>query len=145
MTELVKTDGPNSLALEITPPDLAKDLHAHLVDLTGPPDRGLGIWRDVYLTKTGPVALRFPQVATQLDLPAATTAHLTVRAELRNAAASSVEVSLKGTIDQSIAFAQTVTIAAGERKWSASIHNVPSSISIHPTLWWPRIRRAGTT
>ncbi len=45
----------------------------------------MGIWRDVYLTSSGPVTIRFPQVITQLNLPAVDQAHLTVSAELHNA------------------------------------------------------------
>src|ERR1019366_2236515 len=45
----------------------------------------MGIWRDVHITATGPIALRYPAVLTRLNLPANDRALLTVRAELTNA------------------------------------------------------------
>ena len=53
----------------------------------------MGIWRDVYIAATGPVAVRFPAVFTKLNLPANDQAELTVRCEVRNAAAHSVDGS----------------------------------------------------
>jgi hypothetical protein len=40
----------------------------------------MGLWRDVWISATGPVAVRFPSVATSLNLPATDLAQLTVRA-----------------------------------------------------------------
>ncbi len=51
-----------------------------------PPDKNMGLWRDVYLTASGPVALRYPAVFAKVDSPANTAAHLTVTALLKNSA-----------------------------------------------------------
>ena len=32
-----------------------------------PPDKNMGLWREVYLTTSGPVAVRYPQVVTHFD------------------------------------------------------------------------------
>src|SRR5262249_14518301 len=61
ITPWLAASGPNALALSVEHPDFGGDLTLTWVDWNpAPPDRGQGIWRDVYLTKSGPVALRAP-------------------------------------------------------------------------------------
>ena len=45
----------------------------------------MGLWREVYLTTTGPVSLRNPAVFSKLNSPANDRAELTVSAVLKNA------------------------------------------------------------
>jgi len=45
----------------------------------------MGLWGEVYLTASGPVALRYATVVSKLDLPSTDQAHLTVTAQLKNA------------------------------------------------------------
>src|SRR5262249_2544598 len=62
--------GVNVLACEILPPQ-PDDLALTWVDWNpAPPDKDMGIWRDVYITTSGPVIVRFPQVVSRFDLPA---------------------------------------------------------------------------
>ena len=75
----------------------------------------MGLWRDVHLDATGPVAIRFPQVITHLNLPATDKAELTVSAELTNGTKRAVSGTLKGDIE-GIAFSQEVHLAANETK-----------------------------
>ncbi|HEX7360552.1 MAG TPA: hypothetical protein VF283_08675 [Bryobacteraceae bacterium] len=58
-----------------------------------PPDKEMGIWRDVSIVATGPAAIRYPAVLTKLNLPSTDRAQLTVRVELQNAKNEPVEES----------------------------------------------------
>ena len=128
VTAAAKPGGANALAIEIFPPEPG-DLAITFVDWNPlPPDKGMGLWRDVSITATGPVAIRYPVVTTHLTVGA----QLTVRAELKNASAQPIEGMLKGKIEK-MEFSQPVKLAAHETK---VIHfaqlKVPS-----PRLWWP--------
>jgi exo-1,4-beta-D-glucosaminidase len=120
--------GNNALAIEIFPPEPG-DLAITFVDWNPmPPDKAMGLWRDVSITATGPVAIRYPVVTTHL----AGDAQLTGRAELVNASARPVEGVLKGKIEN-VEFSQPVNLAGHETK---VIHFLQLKIP-NPRLWWP--------
>lgn len=129
--------GKNVLAVEVFPPQ-PEELAINWVDWNpAPPDKNMGIWRDVYLTFSGPVALRHPHVVTRLDLPSLKTARLTVTAELRNASREPVQATLTGQIEQ-IRLAQTVTLAPQEtRTVTFSPEQFPQLVIAETRLWWP--------
>jgi exo-1,4-beta-D-glucosaminidase len=127
----------NALAVEVFPPT-PQDLAITFVDWNpAPPDKGMGIWRDVYLTSSGPGTIRFPQVVTKLDLPAADKAHLTVTAELRNTTDRTVSGVLSGEIGD-IQFSQKVTLQSEKTK---EVEFSPANYArlnlTDPRLWWP--------
>jgi exo-1,4-beta-D-glucosaminidase len=127
----------NSLAVEVFPPQ-PRDLAITLVDWAPmPPDKEMGIWRDVRITATGPVTLRYPAVLTKLNLPSADEAQLSIRAELSNATNRPVEGVLTGHIEN-IAFHQPVRL--GPRQTQV-IRFTPDKFSqlklANPRLWWP--------
>ena len=67
VTAAAKPGDTNALAIEIFPPEPG-DLAITFVDWNPmPPDKGMGLWRDVSITATGPVAIRYPVVTTHLD------------------------------------------------------------------------------
>jgi exo-1,4-beta-D-glucosaminidase len=140
ITEWVDTGGPNALALSVSPPDLANDLTLTWVDWNpAPPDRGLGVWRDVYLTKSGAVTVRAPLVSSKLDLPSLDRAHVTVRASVANAGSAAVAATVTGIIDDSITFSRDVTLAAGASAEVTFDDSQFAQLRIdHPKLWWPR-------
>ena len=127
----------NCLALEIFPPK-GMDLTITWVDWNPtPPDRGMGIWYDVSIRTTGPVAIEDPHVVTKLNLPKTDQAKLTISAEVHNAADKPVKGKLKGTIEN-ISFSQDVTLAAGETKLVSFIpEKYPQLVMTDPRLWWP--------
>ena len=127
----------NALAVEVFPPQ-PHDLAITLVDWAPmPPDKEMGIWRDVHITATGPVALRYPAVFSALNLPAADQAQLTVRCELRNASSRPVEGVLKGKIEN-IEISQPVKLGVGEtRVVRFSPEKFPQLKVANPRLWWP--------
>jgi exo-1,4-beta-D-glucosaminidase len=140
ITPWLSASGTNALALAITPPDFANDLTLTWVDWNpAPPDHGMGLWRDVYLTRSGPVTLRAATVASTVDLPALDRAHLAIHAALTNAGGAAVDATVSGTIDGTITFAQTLTLAPGEQRQLAFDEGTYSQLAVdHPALWWPR-------
>jgi len=127
----------NVLAVEVFPPQ-ANDLGITFVDWNpSPPDKDMGIWRGVYLTASGPVAIRFPQVITHFDLPSLDVAHLTVNAELRNATPQPVKGTLRGQIGD-IRFSQQIKLAPRHTEQiTITPEKFPKLNVSHPQLWWP--------
>lgn len=131
ITTAAKPGEANALAIEIFPPQ-PHDLAITFVDWNPqPPDKNMGLWRDVWLAATGPVALRYPSVTTHLNLPAADHARLTVRVEAVNSAATAVDGVLKGKIE-GMEFSQPVHLAAHETR----VVRFTQELS-NPRLWWP--------
>jgi exo-1,4-beta-D-glucosaminidase len=137
VTAAAKPGVANALAIEVFPPQ-PRDLAITLVDWAPmPPDKEMGIWRDVHLSATGPVSLRYPAVLTKLNLPSTDEAKITVRAELTNAEDRPVEAVVKGKIED-LAFQQTVQLGPKETQ---VVHFTPEKfpqlVSRNPRLWWP--------
>jgi len=137
VTDAIRPGAANALAVEIFAP-LPDELGITFVDWNpGSPDKGMGLWRDVHLDATGPVAIRFPQVITHLNLPAIDKAELTVTAEVVNGTRHPVTGALKGQIE-GIAFSQPVSLAASERKVVKFTPDKFAQLKIdNPRLWWP--------
>jgi exo-1,4-beta-D-glucosaminidase len=137
VTESAKAGGRNALAVEVFPPQ-ANDLAITWVDWNpAPPDKDMGLYRDVYLTASGPVAVRWPHVITKLDLPALDKAHLTVSAELHNATGQTVKGTLRGEIEKT-QFSQEVELAARETRVVTFTPNKFPQLNVsQPRLWWP--------
>jgi exo-1,4-beta-D-glucosaminidase len=97
----------------------------------------MGIFRDVFLTSSGPVAIRYPQVVSHIDQPSLESAHLTVNAETHNA--TDVEVTGTATVRLAgIRISQKVTLGPQETKSvSFSPADFPQLNFSQPRLWWP--------
>ena len=137
VTTALRPNGPNALAVEIFAPE-ENDLGINWVDWNPTPaDKDMGIWQPVYLTNSGPVALRHPYVLAKLDAPRYDAADLTIIADLWNATDTPQQATLRGTA-AGIAFSQQVALAAGEHK---SVRIAPDAVpALHmrsPQLWWP--------
>jgi len=137
VTGIAIPGAPNGLAIEVFPPT-PEDLAITFVDWNpAPPDKAMGIWRDVYLTASGPVSIRFPQVITKLDLPALDKAHLTVTAEVRNTTNHSVKGVLSGEIEN-VSFSQEVALDREEVKVVTFTPEQFEQLNLaNPRLWWP--------
>ncbi len=127
----------NSLAIEVFPPQ-PHDLAITLVDWAPmPPDKEMGIWRDVHIDATGPVALRFPAVLTKLNLPSTDLAELTLRVDVQNSSDHAIEGTLKGKIEN-IEFSQPVQLGPNETKLVRFTPENFSQLKLkNPRLWWP--------
>jgi exo-1,4-beta-D-glucosaminidase len=129
--------GANVLAVQVWAPN-ESSLAITFVDWNpAPPDKNMGLWREVYLTTSGPVALRHPAVLSKVDSPANGSAHLTVTTQLKNSSDHPIQGTLKGKIEN-IEFAQPVELAAGESKDVVfSPEQYPKLNLANPRLWWP--------
>src|SRR5581483_6580963 len=137
VSQAAKPGENNALAIEVFPPR-PRDLAITLVDWAPmPPDKEMGVWRDVRIVTTGPVAMRYPAVLTHLNLPSTDQAALMVRAELTNAADHAVESVLKGHIEDR-SFEQRIRLGPHEtqvvRLTPEKFHQLMIS---NPRLWWP--------
>ena len=137
VTDLIAPGRMNALAVEIFPPT-PEDLSIGFVDWNpAPPDKDMGIWRAVYLTTSGPVTIRFPQVVTKLDLPELDRARLTIASEVKNVTNHAVTGILKGQIE-GVQFSQPVILDGQETKIVAfSPNRFPQLNFVNPRLWWP--------
>jgi exo-1,4-beta-D-glucosaminidase len=128
--------GVNVLAVEVFAPT-ENDLSISFVDWNPlPPDKNMGLVRDVYILTTGPVAVRNTQVVTSLNA-AFTQAQLNLYADLQNNTAQSVDGVMAATIG-SVAVSKPVRLGPGE---AARVSFTPSDFSqltiANPRLWWP--------
>lgn len=127
----------NALAVEVTAPEVT-ELAFNWVDWNPmPPDKNMGLWGEVYLTDSGPLALRHPQVVSRFDLPSLETAHLTVSAEVWNTTDKFARGTLRGAIEE-IRFSQPVELGPGQR---ITVRFTPAQVPAlsvrQPRVWWP--------
>jgi len=137
ITDFAVLGKPNVLALQVFSPT-DTDLAITFVDWNpAPPDKNMGLFRDVDITTSGPVALRYPAVISKVDSPANDKAHLLVTALLKNAANHPVKGTLKGLIEKT-EFSREVEFGPGESKdVTFTPEQFPQLNIDHPRLWWP--------
>lgn len=136
VNELLKKGAKNALAVEIFAPG-KNDLGLSWVDWNPtPPDKDMGLWREVFLSSSGEVALRAPFVSSKLDSEYK-SAELTLSTELRNATDRSVKAVLQAEID-AIRVSQPVELAANETKVITFTPEKFAQLKFaKPRLWWP--------
>ena len=107
-------------------------------------DRNLGLWQHVWLEATGPVAVRDPAALTQVPLPKADPASVTIRCQLDNpgSRAQAVELSVRMVPDgfpgSPAEFRTHVTApAASLTEVILKPETHPELVLRHPRLWWP--------
>lgn len=161
VTEHVRKDGPNSLAVRISPPPHPGIPHEQSVKagpgenggalaLDGPTfiategwdwipgirDRNSGLWRDVVLSATAKVSIGDPQVVTTLPLPATDRADVEISVPLRNVHSGPVRGALTATFADVVVKKQ-VELPAGE----STVRLLPTEFEAlrvkQPRLWWP--------
>ena len=127
----------NVLAVEVFSP-LEDSLATTFVDWgPSPPDKDMGIFREVTIRPSGPVALRYPAVISKVNSPANDQAQLTVTALLHNATDRAVHGQLRGRIEN-IQFLRDVDLAPSESKDIVfEPDRFPQLNLAHPRLWWP--------
>jgi exo-1,4-beta-D-glucosaminidase len=137
ITDAALVGKPNVLAVEVFSPT-DTDLAITFVDWNpAPPDKNMGLFRDVDITTSGPVAVRYPAVVSQVDSPANQKAHLTVTALLKNGTHHTVKGTLKGQIEKT-EFSQEVELAPDESQdVTFTPEQFPQLNIDHPRLWWP--------
>lgn len=137
VTGLAAPGARSALAVEVFAPE-PHDLAFMWVDWNPtPPDKNMGLWGEVFLTSSGPVALRDPYVRTELAVPALDVARLTVSASVLNRTREAQTAVLRGTIGE-IVFAKAVALVPGERRTvHISPDDAPGLEVRNPRVWWP--------
>jgi len=137
ITDSAKAGAENVLAVQAWAPT-DHDLAITFVDWNpAPPDKNMGLWREVYLTTSGPVALRYPTVVSKLNPPANDNAQLTVTAQVKNGNDQPVKGKLKGQIENAV-FEQDVELGANQSKdVTFTPDKFPQLVFSNPRLWWP--------
>ena len=137
VSDALKAGTENVLAVQVFAPT-ENDLAITFVDWNpAPPDKNMGLWREVYLVTSGPVAVRYPAVLSKLNAPANDSARLTVTAQLKNGTNHPVKGKWKGEIER-VAFEQEVELAANETKdLTFTPEQFSQLVFSNPRLWWP--------
>ncbi|RYC58837.1 hypothetical protein CHU98_g7373 [Xylaria longipes] len=132
-------DKHNALVVRVHPTDYNYDLALGFVDWNPyPPDNGTGVWRNIEVKQTGPVALGPLRVTTETDLPKDdSTANVTMKSVARNLETHEVTFELKGEVTsecgQSYTWRQSVKLGALESK-----EVVLTRALKNPKIWWPK-------
>jgi len=126
----------NALAVEVSAPG-KNDLGITWVDWNPtPPDKDMGIWKEVFLTSSGEVSLRNPFVSSRLENDYKSAA-LTISADLRNASDHAVNGVLRAEVDGK-QVSQQVSLAAGESKTISFAPEQYAELKLaRAKLWWP--------
>ena len=127
---------PNVLAVQVFAPDKG-DLGITWVDWNPtPPDKDMGLWKDVYVATSGDIALRDPFITSKLGNDYASAA-LTITVEARNASDHAVNGTLSAQIE-GIDLTQPVELGPAESKTiTFTPEQYPRLKLDHPRLWWP--------
>ncbi|MGH8199064.1 MAG: glycosyl hydrolase 2 galactose-binding domain-containing protein [Steroidobacteraceae bacterium] len=130
--------GVNSLALRVQPGDPRTSLSIGWVDWNPtPPDNNMGPWRGVDIVRTGPVALRFPQVTSTLSLPDLGQAALTVNVQARDLDTVAHDATITGVV-AGVSLRRTIHLAPGQTQTvSFSPATDPGLNLAQPKVWWP--------
>jgi exo-1,4-beta-D-glucosaminidase len=131
ITELLSKTADNVIAIEVfapTPHDLA-NTYADWNPM--PPDKNMGIWRSVWLSESGPVSIRFPQIVSRVS-KSLEQATLSVSTEIANNTSSVLKVKLRRAIGASVVD-QEWTLTPNEKK----VISFKPFIVDHPRRWWP--------
>src|SRR5215472_13673495 len=137
VTDAAKPGAQNVLAVQVWSPT-EHDLAITFVDWNpAPPDKNMGLWREVYVTASGPVALRYPTVVSKVSSPANDSAQLTVTAQVKNGTNQPVKGKVKGQIE-SVSWEQDVELGPNETKdVTFSPDKFSQLVFPSPRLWWP--------
>lgn len=137
VTAFARPGAANSVAVEVRGPE-PSDLAFMWVDWNPTPaDKNMGLWDDVFLTDSGPLTLRHPQVISKLEMPSLASAKLAITAELTNATASPVSGVVRGAIE-AVQFQKAVSLGPRETKTvSFTAEDTPGLKFAKPRVWWP--------
>jgi exo-1,4-beta-D-glucosaminidase len=136
VTRLLRAGGRNAVAVEVFAPE-PTDLAFMWVDWNPTPaDKNMGLWGEVFVASSGPIALRNPHVTTKLA-PSLDKAELTVTTEAWNATDQPMTGLVRGSIE-AIQFSQEVQLKPREHKTVTFTSAQAPGLSVtRPRLWWP--------
>lgn len=100
-------------------------------------DRDTGIWQGVFLSASGPVLIKHPQVTTDLSLPSLDSAEIGIHADLENVSDKPQKGVFRGSFGE-ISFEQPVVLAPHSTKTVSLDSRTIAALHLdHPKLWWP--------
>src|SRR6266403_1023680 len=136
VSKFLHPGSPNALAVEVFAPG-KNDLAMTWVDWNPtPPDKDMGIWKEVFLTSSDEVSVRNPFVHPTLNSEYKTAA-LTVSADLRNDSNHKVTGVLHVEV-AGIEIRQPVELEASETKTVRFKPDQFPQLKLEsPRLWWP--------
>jgi len=137
VSKTLRPGAVNALAVEVFAPT-EKDLAVNWVDWNpAPADKNMGLWREVYLTSSGPVVMRNPQVVSKVDAQTLESAELTLTAELQNTTDRPITARVEARIEE-VRVQREVKLAPHEtRLASLTPRDLPALKLARPRLWWP--------
>jgi hypothetical protein len=161
VTDVVKSDRTNVLAVRVSPPPHpgipqeqsikgGPGENGGIMCLDGPTfvategwdwipavrDRDTGIWQPVTLTATSTVRIGDAQVVTTLPLPDTSRAEVEITVPLENFSSSAVSGTLKASFGEIVVIKQ-VTLAPGKSSVTLQPSEFAQLTVQHPRLWWP--------
>jgi exo-1,4-beta-D-glucosaminidase len=136
VSKFLRPGKANAIAVEVFAPG-KDDLGITWVDWNPtPPDKDMGIWKEVFLRSSGEVVVRNPFVASKLDAEYK-TAELTISGELHNVSSEDVKGVLRAEVE-GIELQQAVELGSSESKVVKFGPEQFAKLKLaHPRLWWP--------
>jgi exo-1,4-beta-D-glucosaminidase len=136
VSKFLRPGKANAIAVEVFAPG-KDDLGITWVDWNPtPPDKDMGIWKEVFLRSSGEVVVRNPFVASKLDTEYK-TAELTISGELHNVSSEDVKGVLRAEVE-GIELQQAVELGGCESKVVKFGPEQFAKLKLaHPRLWWP--------
>lgn len=137
ISRLVRPGSRNVIAVEVFPPT-ENSLAINWVDWNPmPPDKDMGLWREVRLVSSGPVTVRNTAVFTHFEDDTLAIALLALTADLHNNSTRTIQ----GQVVADVAgrhLLQQVSISSGQ---TLTIDFRPEQFAqlrlSHPRVWWP--------
>ncbi len=105
--------------------------------LPGIRDRDSGIWNKVFLSSTGPVALRDPLVTTDLPLPKTDSADIAIATTLENLTDTPQKGTLRAKFGDITVEKELELAPKSKQAVSLDPKSFPSLHVNNPKLWWP--------
>lgn len=101
------------------------------------PDRNIGLWNHVYISKSGTVTVKDPYVVSELNLPDTTVARLSVETTLINNALNEQNAQLQISFDDRKITKNIILKPSEKKKIVLSHDDYKYLILENPRLWWP--------
>ncbi|HSZ60816.1 MAG TPA: LamG-like jellyroll fold domain-containing protein [Terriglobales bacterium] len=161
VTDLLKAEQPNALAVRVSPPPHpgipqeqsikgGPGENGGIMCLDGPTfvategwdwipairDRDTGIWQPVILKATSALKIGDPQVVTTLPLPDTSRADIEINVPVENVSTSPVKGILKASFG-SVSISKEVTLVPGISSVKLASVDFPQLVVQHPRIWWP--------
>ncbi|KAH7027588.1 family 2 glycoside hydrolase [Microdochium trichocladiopsis] len=131
----------NALLVQTHPTNYNYDFALGFVDWNPyPPDNGTGVWREIHVKQTGPVAMGPLRVVTEVEsYDSSSPATVQLKARITNLEDRNVTVDVEGEIVLEGQYSQPLKLAKSVSLQPGEITDVTISQTVtNPAIWWPR-------